>query len=39
MSPNQQEPDMLCGLFILDPTDLVDNDELPTRGLGRNRPS
>jgi uncharacterized protein YbcI len=24
MSGNQQEPDMMCEIFILDPTDLVD---------------
>jgi uncharacterized protein YbcI len=29
MSGNQQEPDMMCELFILGPTDLVDSDELP----------
>jgi uncharacterized protein YbcI len=29
MSGNQQEPDMMCELFILGPTDLVDDDELP----------
>jgi uncharacterized protein YbcI len=31
MSGNQQEPDMMCELFILGPTDLVDDDELPPR--------
>jgi uncharacterized protein YbcI len=29
MSGNQQEPDMMCEVFILAPTDLVSNDELP----------
>jgi uncharacterized protein YbcI len=29
MSGNQQEPDMMCEVFILAPTDLVGNDELP----------
>jgi uncharacterized protein YbcI len=29
MSGNQQEPDMMCEVFILAPTDLVDLDELP----------
>ncbi len=29
MSGNQQEPDMMCEVFILAPTDLVDIDELP----------
>ena len=31
MSGNQQEPDMMCELFILGPTDLVDDHELPPR--------
>jgi uncharacterized protein YbcI len=29
MSGNQQHPDMMCEVFILAPTDLVDVDELP----------
>jgi uncharacterized protein YbcI len=29
MSGNQQEPDMMCEVFILAPTDLVDSDEHP----------
>jgi hypothetical protein len=33
MSGNQQDPDIMCEVFILDPTDLVDahefGDELP----------
>ena len=29
MSGNQQHPDMMCEVFILAPTDLVDLDELP----------
>ncbi len=29
MSGNQQEPDMMCELFILGPTDLVDENEIP----------
>ncbi|MBA2506571.1 MAG: DUF2294 family protein [Thermoleophilaceae bacterium] len=29
MSGNQQHPDMMCEVFILGPTDLVDEDELP----------
>ena len=29
MSGNQQHPDIMCEVFILDPTDLVDDDELP----------
>ena len=28
MSGNQQEPDMMCEVFILAPTDLVSSDEL-----------
>jgi uncharacterized protein YbcI len=30
MSGNQQEPDMMCEVFILAPTDLVGHDELPS---------
>ena len=29
MSGNQQHPDLMCEVFILAPTDLVDIDELP----------
>jgi uncharacterized protein YbcI len=29
MSGNQQHPDMMCEVFILAPTDLVDRDEIP----------
>lgn len=29
MSGNQQDPDMLCEVFILAPTDLVEDHELP----------
>jgi uncharacterized protein YbcI len=29
MSGNQQHPDMMCEVFILAPTDLVDVDEIP----------
>ena len=28
MSGNQQEPDMLCEVFVLSPTDLVEEDEI-----------
>ena len=31
MSGNQQEPDMMCEVFILAPTDLVDENELSPR--------
>jgi len=30
MSGNQQDPDIMCEVFILDPTDLVDAHELST---------
>jgi len=29
MSGNQQHPDMMCEVFILGPTDLVDDNEVP----------
>jgi hypothetical protein len=29
MSGNQQHPDMMCEVFILAPTDLVDGHEIP----------
>ena len=32
MSGNQQTPDMMCEVFVLAPTDLVDDDESPDRG-------
>jgi uncharacterized protein YbcI len=31
MSGNQQDPDIMCEVFILAPTDLVDDDEIPVR--------
>jgi uncharacterized protein YbcI len=31
MSGNQQQPDMMCEVFILAPTDLVDEHEIPAR--------
>ena len=31
MSGNQQAPDMICEVFVLAPSDLVDDDELPAR--------
>jgi uncharacterized protein YbcI len=34
MSGNQQRPDMMCEVFILAPTDLVDHDEMPPRQPG-----
>jgi len=36
MSGNQQHPDMMCEVFILAPTDLVDEHEIPANG-GRPR--
>jgi uncharacterized protein YbcI len=35
MSGNQQAPDIMCEVFILAPTDLVDDDELPHDGHRR----
>ena len=32
MSGNQQDPDLMCEVFILAPTDLVDDHELPASG-------
>ena len=32
MSGNQQEPDMICEVFVLAPTDLVDSDPRPPAG-------
>jgi uncharacterized protein YbcI len=32
MSGNQQHPDMMCEVFILAPTDLVDAHEIPASG-------
>jgi hypothetical protein len=29
MSGNQQHPDMMCEVFVLAPTDLVDQHEIP----------
>jgi uncharacterized protein YbcI len=33
MSGNQQHPDIMCEVFILAPTDLVDDDETPGAGF------
>jgi uncharacterized protein YbcI len=35
MSGNQQEPDMMCEVFILAPTDLVDEHEIPPHATRR----
>jgi uncharacterized protein YbcI len=32
MSGNQQDPDLMCEVFILAPTDLVDDHEMPGTG-------
>jgi uncharacterized protein YbcI len=32
MSGNQQDPDIMCEVFILAPTDLIDDHEMPERG-------
>jgi uncharacterized protein YbcI len=32
MSGNEQDPDMMCEVFILGPTDLVDPHEIPSSG-------
>ena len=32
MSGNQEGPDIMCEVFILAPTDLVDDREIPERG-------
>ena len=32
MSGNQQDPDIMCEVFILAPTDLVDAHEMPAKG-------
>ena len=34
MSGNQQDPDMICEVFVLAPTDLVAGDELERSGHG-----
>ncbi|MBA3299037.1 MAG: DUF2294 domain-containing protein [Thermoleophilaceae bacterium] len=33
MSGNQQDPDMMCEVFILAPTDLVDGHDVPASSL------
>lgn len=35
MSGNQQEPDMICEVFVLHPTDLVDGEEWGTLEAGQ----
>jgi hypothetical protein len=31
MSGNQQDPDLMCEVFILAPTELIDEHEVPAR--------
>jgi uncharacterized protein YbcI len=35
MSGNQQNPDMICEVFVLSPTDLIADDELPAANATR----
>ena len=37
MSGNQQDPDIMCEVFVLDPTDLLDDHELPGSGATTRR--
>ena len=37
MSGNQQHPDLMCEVFILAPTSLVDDDEIPPDGRSGSR--
>ena len=37
MSGNQQDPDIMCEVFILAPTDLVDKQRASPRRRGRRR--
>lgn len=39
MSGNQQNPDMICEVFVLSPTDLVDDAEILEAGRGREPPT
>ena len=32
MSGNQQKPDMICEVFVLSPTDLIADHEIPDAG-------
>ena len=38
MSGNQQHPDLMCEVFILAPTDLVEEHEVPARGVIADNP-
>jgi uncharacterized protein YbcI len=37
MSGNQQHPDLMCEVFILGPSDLVEQHEIPARGASPSR--
>ena len=37
MSGNQQDPDMICEVFVLSPTDLIADHEIPAAGQTRAR--
>ena len=37
MSGNQQEPDMICEVFVLSPTDLVDEGEIAGANDGKSQ--
>ena len=37
MSGNQQDPDIMCEVFILAPTDLIDEHEIPAPGTATRR--
>ena len=37
MSGNQQHPDLMCEVFILAPTDLIDEHEIPDHGPSPSR--
>jgi uncharacterized protein YbcI len=37
MSGNQQDPDIMCEVFILDPTDLLGDHEIPSSGRATRR--
>jgi len=39
MSGNQQEPDMICEVFVLAPTDLVEEHEIRAASEARSEPA
>ena len=38
MSGNQQEPDMICEVFVLSPTSLLEDDEVRKESIARDAP-